>query len=173
MWCTHCVAGRADEAEALAAPGAPPRRAVGERDVAVLRNLVRLLRLNHAERRAACEALLDEVAQDEGPLALSTCLFAASHGCADRAFDVIHAALDRGRELKADNHDAFGMARAQSALQLFVSTGGTPVWLSPRFPVLCARLGLAQYWLETKKWPDCAAETPYDFRAACAAAAGA
>jgi len=37
------------------------------------------------------------------------------------------------------------------------------------FPHLCARLGLARYWRETGAWPDCAAETPYDFRAACAA----
>lgn len=173
MWCTHCVAGRADEAEALAAPGAPPRRAVNERDVAVLRNLVRLLRLNGDERRAACDALLDEIASDDGPVPLSTLMFAASQGCADRAFDVIDAALDQGRELKADNHDAFGMARAQSPLQLFVSTGGTPAWMHPRFPALCARVGLAQYWLETRKWPDCASETPYDFRAACAEAVNA
>jgi hypothetical protein len=100
-------------------------------------------------------------------------MFAAGQGCLDGAFDVINAALDQGRELKADNHEAFGMARAQSPLQFFVSTGGTPIWMSERFPALCARVGLAQYWLETKKWPDCASETPYDFRAACAEAVGA
>lgn len=173
MWCTHCVAGHADAAEALAAPGAPPRRAVNERDVSVLRNYVRLLRLSPTDRRVACDAMLDAVALDKGPLPLSTVMFAASQGCADHAFDVINAALDQGRELKADNHDAFGMARAQSPLQLFVSTGGTPAWMSPRFPALCARVGLAQYWLDTKKWPDCATETPYDFRAACAEAVNA
>jgi hypothetical protein len=37
------------------------------------------------------------------------------------------------------------------------------------FPKLCTRLGLARYWRETEAWPDCAAETPYDFKAACAA----
>jgi hypothetical protein len=77
-------------------------------------------------------------------------------------------AIAAGRQLKADNHDGFGMARSQSPLQLFVSTSGEPMWKHERFPALCARLGLAQYWLETKKWPDCASETPYDFRAACA-----
>ncbi|HRP11687.1 MAG TPA: hypothetical protein PLK37_11675 [Terricaulis sp.] len=35
------------------------------------------------------------------------------------------------------------------------------------FPHLCMRLGLARYWRETGAWPDCAAETPYDFKAAC------
>jgi TolB-like protein/class 3 adenylate cyclase len=40
----------------------------------------------------------------------------------------------------------------------------------PRFVPLCARLGLAEFWLATGKWPDCADEVPYDFRAACEAA---
>ena len=37
----------------------------------------------------------------------------------------------------------------------------------PRFVPLCARLGLVELWLATGKWPDCADEVPYDFRAAC------
>jgi TolB-like protein/tetratricopeptide (TPR) repeat protein len=44
----------------------------------------------------------------------------------------------------------------------------------PRFPRLCAKLGLVDYWIETDKWPDCANEVPYDFRTEVrkAAAAG-
>jgi adenylate cyclase len=38
----------------------------------------------------------------------------------------------------------------------------------PRFPQLCARLGLVEFWMRTDKWPDCADEVPYDFRAECA-----
>lgn len=38
-----------------------------------------------------------------------------------------------------------------------------------RFPALCARLGLVDFWMTTGDWPDCADEVPYDFRAACAA----
>ena len=37
----------------------------------------------------------------------------------------------------------------------------------PRFVHLCARLGLVQYWTQTKRWPDCADEVPYDFRDEC------
>lgn len=37
----------------------------------------------------------------------------------------------------------------------------------PRFVKLAARLGLVEYWLTTQHWPDCAEETPYDFRAEC------
>lgn len=38
----------------------------------------------------------------------------------------------------------------------------------PRFARLCARLGLVEFWMTTNKWPDCADEVPYDFRAECA-----
>ena len=38
---------------------------------------------------------------------------------------------------------------------------------NPRFVKMCARLGLVEYWLETKTWPDCADEVPYDFRTEC------
>jgi TolB-like protein len=38
----------------------------------------------------------------------------------------------------------------------------------PRFPHLCARLGLVEFWASSGKWPDCAAEVPYDFKLECA-----
>ncbi len=38
----------------------------------------------------------------------------------------------------------------------------------PRFARLCARLGLVEFWMTTGKWPDCAGEVPYDFKAECA-----
>lgn len=37
----------------------------------------------------------------------------------------------------------------------------------PRFVRLCARLGLVEFWTATGKWPDCASEIPYDFKAEC------
>ena len=37
----------------------------------------------------------------------------------------------------------------------------------PRFPRLCARLGLVEFWLASGQWPDCADEVPYDFRQEC------
>jgi TolB-like protein len=37
-----------------------------------------------------------------------------------------------------------------------------------RFPRLCARLGLVEFWRATGKWPDCAAAVPYDFERECA-----
>lgn len=173
MWSTLCAAGRVDEAEALAAPGVPPKRGVTERDVAVLRNYAAMLRLSESDRREACERLLSQMEHAEGPLSLSGILFAAGHSCADRALDVLEAGLGAGRGLRPDNHDGFGMARAQSTLQIFVSNGGTPLWKNKQFPRIAARLGLAQYWTETDRWPDCAGATDYDFKAACAEAAAA
>jgi hypothetical protein len=38
----------------------------------------------------------------------------------------------------------------------------------PRFPHLCARLGLVEYWIRSGQWPDCAESVPYDFRTECA-----
>ena len=170
-WSTLCAARRLDEAEALAAPGVAPRRGVNERDIAILRNYIAMLRMSEAERQSACDQLLAHAAASEGALPLSTVLFAASNGCAERAFDVLDGALDAGRSIRPDNHDAFGMARAQASLQLFVANGGTPIWSNVRFPALAARLGLAQYWIDTKKWPDCANKTAYDFKARCREAA--
>ena len=37
----------------------------------------------------------------------------------------------------------------------------------PRFPRLCARLGLVEFWFATGQWPDCADDLPYDFRREC------
>jgi hypothetical protein len=36
-----------------------------------------------------------------------------------------------------------------------------------RFTRLCARLGLVDFWLASGRWPDCASETPYDFKLEC------
>ena len=37
----------------------------------------------------------------------------------------------------------------------------------PRFPQLCARLGLVDFWIASNRWPDCATQTPYDFELEC------
>ena len=43
-----------------------------------------------------------------------------------------------------------------------------PLRMNPDFAKLCARLGLARYWRDTERWPDCTEQTGYDFKAACA-----
>ncbi len=53
---------------------------------------------------------------------------------------------------------------------LFFQAGMPELRNDPRFPGLCARLGLVEFWMATDKWPDCADEVPYDFKAECAKA---
>jgi hypothetical protein len=175
MWITYCVAGKLDEAEALATPRLTPKRGVTARDVSVLRNYIDLLRRTPEEQRAASLAILNAMNRGDGPITLSSCMIAARFGCAEPAFKALERALDKGRPVRPDAHDGFGMARAQSSLQLFVNTGGAPFHRHAEFPRLCARLGLAQYWMKTGRWPACAEDEAlnYDFKAACAAAAAA
>ncbi|MCR6643181.1 MAG: hypothetical protein NVV62_00735 [Terricaulis sp.] len=170
-WTILCLAGRVNEAMALAAPSARPGPEVTERDVDALRTQVALLLTPQAERAKACADLLEAQAQSQGPLELAVIALCAGMGDAAAAFDAIEAALDQGRPIRPDSHDAFGMARAQSAMQIFIPAGGAPLFRSARFPALAARLGLTRYWIESGKWPDCAADAPYDFKAACAEAA--
>lgn len=167
MWVTLCAAGKLDAAEALASKDAVPRRGVTRHDVRVLKQHVSLLRRSAEERRMAAEAMLTSVARSTGPLPLSSCMTAARFGSAERAFDVIDRGLDRGRPLAPDPHEGFGMARSQSSLQLFVHSGDDPFYRHERFPKLCARLGLARYWVESGHWPDCVSDVAYDFKAAC------
>lgn len=172
-WLTLCAAGKLDEADALTMHGAPPKRGVSLKDVRMLKAYVALLRLPESERAAPCEAMLDNLARSTSPLALSSCMVAAASGRAEQAFDVLDKALDEGRALRPDPHDGFGMARSLSSMQLFVQAAGPPFYSHRRFAHLCARLGLAQYWLQSGHWPDCADLVDYDFRAECAAAVAA
>ena len=85
-------------------------------------------------------------------------------GQADAAFDLMerasfaHLFEPTGRFLFGD----------LSPPALFFAYGKT-MRSDPRFVRLCAKLGLARYWLNTGNWPDCVEETApfYDFKAEC------
>jgi TolB-like protein len=49
---------------------------------------------------------------------------------------------------------------------LFIRSGEA-MRRDPRFVALCGKLGLVDYWVRSERWPDCAQEVPYDFRAEC------
>lgn len=51
----------------------------------------------------------------------------------------------------------------------FLASWSRPLHHDPRFPALCARLHLADYWVTSGKWPDLVETVPYDLRAACRA----
>jgi TolB-like protein len=86
------------------------------------------------------------------------------------------------------NDDAFGLTDKASFAHMFDTPTAAPAdriyfgaifsrkeafFRDRRFPRLCAKLGLCDYWVETGKWPDCADEVSYDFRAEVRRLAGA
>ncbi|MBV8681816.1 MAG: hypothetical protein JO111_03000 [Caulobacteraceae bacterium] len=101
-----------------------------------------------------------------GRVELRTALFAYWAGLTDEAFELIarsdytHLFQPEGR--RAD--DTF-----LTAVIFGVTNAG--IRRDPRFPDLCAKLGLCDYWLDTGRWPDCADEVAgvYDFRSRVAA----
>ncbi len=85
-------------------------------------------------------------------------------GLADEVFELIdQASFDyasdpqRPRPNGALEGMLFGVPRNEAMMR------------DPRFPRLCAKLGLCAHWVKTERWPDCAEAgvLPYDFRAEC------
>jgi TolB-like protein len=113
---------------------------------------------NIADIRRALDARFAET----GCIDVSRLVYAAHLGLVDEAYrtaDVAHL----GPRGAAD--DIMGPDGYRPAL-LF-HAGMPELRADPRFVPLCARLGLVEFWLETGKWPDCASEVPYDFKAQC------
>jgi hypothetical protein len=97
-----------------------------------------------------------------GVLDVSRLVYAAHMGFVDE----VYAMLDQARLGPQGTADDIMGPDAYSTGMLFWHSMGEHR-ADPRFVQLCARLGLVQFWLESGKWPDCADETPYDFRAEC------
>jgi adenylate cyclase len=59
--------------------------------------------------------------------------------------------------------------QASNTLSSLFASDAISLMLDPRFPHLCAKLGLCDYWVKSGQWPDCADEgvLPYDFKARC------
>jgi TolB-like protein/class 3 adenylate cyclase/tetratricopeptide (TPR) repeat protein len=94
-------------------------------------------------------------------------VYAAHLGLVDDAY----RAADRSRLGPAgDAADIMGPDGYRTSLMF--QAGMPELRNDPRFPRLCARLGLVEYWLTTDKWPDCVDEVPYDFKVECARVRG-
>jgi hypothetical protein len=89
-------------------------------------------------------------------------VYAAHLGLVDEAYRTVeHARLGpRGTAEDIMGPDAYRPALLFQACMPEIRN-------DPRFVLLCARLGLVEFWLTTGLWPDCADEVPYDFRAEC------
>jgi hypothetical protein len=100
---------------------------------------------------------------ETGAMSLNIALLCRD-GFADEAFDLVerasfeHLFEPEGRFAPWD----------QGTVGLFFRSGQA-MRSDPRFVGLCAKLGLASYWANTGRWPDCAEETVgrYDFKEEC------
>jgi TolB-like protein/tetratricopeptide (TPR) repeat protein len=103
-----------------------------------------------------------------GGVDVARLVYAAHLGLVDEAY----RAAEGARLGPAGNgHDIMGPDGYRTAL-LF-QANMPELRNDKRFPRLCARLGLVEFWLAGGPWPDCADEVPYDFRRECERVQGA
>ena len=115
------------------------------------------------ERIAAWRSSLEADVSKTGCVDVSRLVYTAHLGLVDDAFRAADAAW-LGPVGGSD--DVMGPDGYRTSL-LF-QAGMPELCNDPRFPRLCARLGLVEFWIATGMWPDCVGEVPYDFRAKCA-----
>jgi TolB-like protein len=117
------------------------------------------------ENIGAWRSALEDHVQRTGCVDVSRLVYSAHLGLVDEAYRLAESArLGPGGTCD----DIMGPDAYRTAL-LF-QAGMPELRNDPRFVRLCARLGLVEFWMTTEKWPDCAGEVPYDFRAECARA---
>ena len=105
---------------------------------------------------------LAQPAKETGHVDAAWFEYSAHLGLVDPVYDLIDQ-VKLGPSGGSGDHIGFGAYRTGG---LF--SAATPEMRNDiRCVKLCARLGLVEYWLETQKWPDCADQVPYDFRAEC------
>ncbi len=145
-----------------------PHSAVAERHI---ENARRMRDWTDADSARLLEELQRQISET-GTLVLRI----ATNGCHMGLVDEVYPLLERasfahlfepgGRFLPLDYglHWLFGEREG----------GLSRLQMDPRFPRLCARFGLCDYWVATDHWPDCAATLKpyYDFEASCRRLAG-
>ncbi len=115
-----------------------------------------------AENIGAMRDALEAHAARTGSVDVTRLVYAAHLGLVDDVYRIVERAR-LGPRGSAD--DVIGLDAYRTGMMFW--TGMPEIRNDPRFVRLCARLGLVEFWLATQKWPDCADETPYDFKAAC------
>jgi TolB-like protein len=95
-----------------------------------------------------------------GCVDVSRLVYAAHLGLIDEAYEAAE-----GARLGPDGSAADVMGPDAYRTSILFQAGLPELRNDPRFVGLCARLGLVEYWTATERWPDCAEEVPYDFRA--------
>jgi TolB-like protein/class 3 adenylate cyclase len=105
---------------------------------------------------------LEEYVVKTGCVDVSRLVYAAHLGLVDEAYRATEIAR-LGPAGTSD--DIMGPDRYRT--HMLFQAGMPELRNDMRFPRLCARLGLVEFWTATGKWPDCADEVPYDFKREC------
>ncbi|HSZ51923.1 MAG TPA: winged helix-turn-helix domain-containing protein [Caulobacteraceae bacterium] len=131
-----------------------------------VRNVTRIARNLQAKDPRRLAAFLqyarDELAQT-GNVREQLLGVLCEYGLTDEAYDLVErASYDFVTDPEKPRWDA-------AAWEMFSLYLRGNLIRDPRYPRLCAKLGLCDYWVETGKWPDCADAglLPYDFKAEC------
>lgn len=163
-WTIYFMSGRRDEAMRMFDDGVHLPTGVSRGETGTLRMAHAVFAMPLAQREQTLRALLD----NNSPLVLQICAFAAEAECVDLAYDVMFKAIETNRPISGSMYGGRGIGRSFRLSGLF-SFVGAALRRDPRFAKLCARLGLADYWCQSQNWPDCVDEVKgiYDFRAAC------
>ncbi len=170
-WLFFAFTGCPDEAARMAATDAALPEGMPAGAIDVMRRNAALLQLECGARRAELEVWFNT---QGGVVPLRCCELAAAAGHPDLAFKHLFKALDESGTIVTHPVQvaASGVARAYTLADLF-HFHSAALRRDVRFAELCARFGLVEYWRTSGKWPDCAEQVPYDFRAECEKAAGA
>lgn len=106
------------------------------------------------------------MAEAEPAAALDLAVALSVLGLSDPALSIFQEALDNVDAWRAGALEAARPHIGYETALLFIDQTRS-LRMNQGFPALCSRLGLSRYWRESNLWPDCAAETPYDFKHAC------
>jgi TolB-like protein/tetratricopeptide (TPR) repeat protein len=123
---------------------------------------IRAKRDPSAENVRAFQATLEAHVAKTGCADIARLVYAAHLGLVDEAYRIVESARLGPAGTRDDVMGPDGYRTS-----LLFQAGMPEMRNDLRFPRLCARLGLVDFWTTTKKWPDCADEVPYEFRGAC------
>lgn len=136
-------------------------------DAGIYAGWIESLAAHAREARVSNPALGAQFLAGQKALLESTGLVALSHlgrlcqyGLADEAFALVEAADFSPYFLRGTR-----CAPPDVGIPALFCIDQKALRADPRFLRLCAKLGLCEYWATSGKWPDCADEVDYDFRA--------
>lgn len=131
-------------------------------------------RMQHLMMQPSPEAFMQlghdfaQMAEAEPAAALDLAVALSVLGFTGPALAIFGDALDNVDAWRAGALETTRPHIGYETALLFIGETGQ-LRMNPDFPDLCIRLGLARFWRENDVWPDCAGDTPYDFKAACGA----